>query len=49
MSELEIKEYISTLPLTLQVVFMMGWTLGSVVVMFGTLIGFAWIFRRFEK
>ena len=49
MSELEIKEYISTLPLTLQVVFMMGWTLGSVVAMFGTLIGFAWIFRRFEK
>ena len=49
MSELEIKEYISTLPLILQVVFMMSWTLGSVVVMFGTLIGFAWIVRRFEK
>ncbi len=49
MSELEIKEYITTLPLILQVVVMIGWTLGSVVAMFGTLIGFAWIFRRFEK
>ena len=49
MSELEIIEYIGTLPLVLQVVFMMCSTLGSVVAMFGTLIGFAWIVRRFEK
>tara|TARA_B100001996_G_C18580683_1_gene562115 strand:+ start:445 stop:594 length:150 start_codon:yes stop_codon:yes gene_type:complete len=49
MSELEVKEYINTLPLILQIVVMVGWTLGSVVGMFATLIGLAWIFRRFEK